>query len=370
MPDQVSIADDLFSLFERFISTGKAELTILPLWTLHTHAFVGVSSFTPYLAITSPEKGSGKTRTLEVLNAVVREPLMTASISPAALARTVDMSQPTLLLDEVDALLHGNKEMAEAIRGLLNSGFNVRGTYTRMIGVATAMEPRHFSTYCPKALAGIGSLPDTVADRSLTIRLKRVPRGQCESFRPYGMGKAAKALRQHLEGLRKRAAAWAQKNRQPLADSEPSCPEEFLDRQRDISEPLLAIADVLGGSWPARARAALAQIFANPAARDKSKKVELLADIKKVFDDLSDSDRISTADLINKLTAIEDFPLVGMEPRQSNYSIRPFQTPARIRHFSANHSLLHWGSSQRLSTGIVCRCVEQIFTYGSLLRLF
>ena len=109
----MSIADELLALFRRFISAGEAELTILPLWALHTHAFFGISSFTPYLAITSPEKGSGKTRLLEVLHGVVREPLITASISPAALARTVDESHPTLLLDELDALLRGDKGEAK-----------------------------------------------------------------------------------------------------------------------------------------------------------------------------------------------------------------------------------------------------------------
>src|SRR5438270_8028195 len=148
----IRIADDLLALFRRFVSAGEAELSILPLWVLHTHAFFGVTSFTPYLAITSPEKGSGKTRVLEVLHGVVRQPLMTASISPAALARTVDIEKPTMLLDELDALLRGDKELAEAIRGLLNSGFHIRGRFTRMSGVGTAMRPEHFSTFCPKAL--------------------------------------------------------------------------------------------------------------------------------------------------------------------------------------------------------------------------
>jgi hypothetical protein len=102
-----SIADDLLAVFRRFISAGEAELVILSLWTLHTH--VGASTFTPYLNICSAEKQSGKTRVLEVLYEVVRSPMMSASISPAALARSVDKEQPALLLDELDALLKGIK---------------------------------------------------------------------------------------------------------------------------------------------------------------------------------------------------------------------------------------------------------------------
>jgi hypothetical protein len=56
---------------------------------------------------------------------------------------------------------------------------------------------------------------------------------------------------------------------------------------------------------PIQARNALGKIFANPAARDKSKKIELLADIRKVFQGMDGDDRITTADLISKLT-VED----------------------------------------------------------------
>lgn len=301
-----TIADDLLALFKRFISTGEPELTILALWVLHTHAF-GVSYYTPYLAITSAEKQSGKTRVLEVLNSVARDPLFTASISPAALARTVAESKPTLLLDELDALLKGAEEMREAVRGILNSGFQADGAFTRMVGVGTTMKPERFSTFSPKAMAGIGTLPDTIADRSITIRLERSQRGTCEKFRPRGMGQKAKELQKELASLRSRAKEWAEQNSNKLSDSEPDCPSEFSDRQQDISEPLLAIADLLGGVWPALARTALLAIFSSAAAEDTSPRTQLLSDIKQVFD-AAQVDKLASGDLIEKLIEIETSP--------------------------------------------------------------
>lgn len=59
---------------------------------------------TAYLAITSAEKRSGKTRLLEVLELVVHAGLPTANTSDAALFRTISELGPTLLLDEVDAI--------------------------------------------------------------------------------------------------------------------------------------------------------------------------------------------------------------------------------------------------------------------------
>jgi hypothetical protein len=300
------VADDLSVLFRRFVSTGDAEVTVLALWTMHTHAF-GVSYYTEYLEITSPEKQSGKTRTLEVLNSVVREPQFTASISPAALARTVGQSQPTLLLDELDALLKGDKEMSEAVRGILNSGFQADGAFTRMVGVGAAMKPEQFSTFSPKAMAGIGTLPDTLADRSITIRLERSPRGTCEKFRPRGMGAKSKQLQKELTNLKNWAAEWATQNHQKLADAEPQCPTDFSDRQQDISEPLLAIADLIGGAWPTKARSALLTIFTSAAAEDQSPRTQLLSDIKDVFD-ATGVDKLTSEDLIAKLTEIETSP--------------------------------------------------------------
>ena len=36
-------------------------------------------------------------------------------------------------------------------------------------------EPRRFSTWRPKLIAGIGEIPDTIVDRSLVVRLERKP---------------------------------------------------------------------------------------------------------------------------------------------------------------------------------------------------
>src|SRR3990172_6723781 len=57
-----------------------------------------------YLAITSAEKGSGKTRLLEVMQTVVCRPWFTTMPSPAALYTKIEQSRPTVLLDEVDAV--------------------------------------------------------------------------------------------------------------------------------------------------------------------------------------------------------------------------------------------------------------------------
>ena len=40
------------------------------------------------------------------------------------------------------------------------------------------MRAQRFPVFCAKAIAGIGTLPDTIGDRSIVIRLKRRRRGE------------------------------------------------------------------------------------------------------------------------------------------------------------------------------------------------
>jgi hypothetical protein len=125
------------------------------------------------LAITSAEKESGKTRLLEVFETLVANPWFTGKVSAAVLTRKIDAQHPTLLLDESDAAFGGDKEYAEALRGVLNTGHRKGGKSSCCVGQGANTTFRDFSTFCPKAIAGIGKLPDTVAGRAISVRLKR-----------------------------------------------------------------------------------------------------------------------------------------------------------------------------------------------------
>ena len=139
---------------------------------------------TPYLAITSAEKQCGKTRLLEVLDLLVSNPWLTGKVSAACLIRKIDSQKPTLLLDESDAAFNGEKEYAEVLRGVLNTGHRRGGHASCCVGQGVNITFKDFHTFCPKAIAGIGKLPDTVADRSIPIRLKRRAPGEpVERFR-------------------------------------------------------------------------------------------------------------------------------------------------------------------------------------------
>ena len=325
-PDPVqgaALLEAFVSFLRRFVIVSEAQADAIALWILHGYC-IEAAFATPYLAITSAEKCSGKSRLLEVLAVLVARPLRSASTTEAALFRSLSVSPPpTLLMDEVDALFgpkaNGNHE---DLRALLNAGYR-RGTpVLRCVGERNT-QVKEFQVFGPKALAGIGALPDTVADRSLPIRLKRrAPNEPLERFRMRDAESEAKELRAQAEEF---AAAYLEE----LAAARPELPDELDDRAQDACEPLVAIADCAGGSWPVRARTAFVALRGQEQEADElSLGIRLLADIRQVFGS-EESPPLSTEALLEALAAIEEAPWgdfygARLTPRRLARLLRPY----------------------------------------------
>ncbi len=137
MNELAGLLDDLAAYVRRYVVLDDAQLTALTLWTFHTHVFDAADA-TPYLSVTSAEKESGKTRLLEVLELVAARPWLTGRVTAAVLARKVDKETPTLFLDESDAAFGGEKEYAETLRGMLNTGYRRGGRSSLCVGQGAA----------------------------------------------------------------------------------------------------------------------------------------------------------------------------------------------------------------------------------------
>ena len=167
--DGSTLLDDLSATFKRFLVLPDRAAEALALWVLHTHCFEAVY-YTPYLNINSPEKGCGKTTNLEILGHIVAKSVLSSNITAPAVFRTVDAYCPTLIIDEADTFL----SLKEELRGVLNSGNRKNTAYViRLVLVGDDYEPKLFSTWCPKAFALIGRLPDTLEDRSIVVTMHR-----------------------------------------------------------------------------------------------------------------------------------------------------------------------------------------------------
>lgn len=317
------ILADVRAFVCRFVVLDDQQADTVALWAAHSHC-ADTFSVTPYLAITSAEKRSGKTRLLEVLELLVREPLSTANISDAALFRVIDAKQPTLLVDEVDAVF-GKKSPREELRGMLNAGYR-QGATTHRMGGANNTTLQTFSVYCPKAFAGIGDcLPDTIADRAVPIRLKRrtrnvaISRFRLRDVQPEGVG------------LRDRLADWLEPNADWLAEQRPGLPAELDDRAQDVWEPLFTIADLAGGDWPERARTAALALSTGEERADDSITATLIRDVSDVFEANGDNP-LRTADLLEGLHEIEESPWGDWYGKPlSSHGLSRLLKPYRIR---------------------------------------
>ena len=310
----------------RYVAISDPQADAITLWIAHTHAVEGAEA-TPYIEVTSAEKRSGKTRLLEVLSQLAARSWFTGRVSAAVLVRKLAGDTATLLLDESDAVFRGDKEYAEALRAVLNSGHRRGGVASLCVKAGADFELKDFAVFGPKAIAGIGRLPETVADRAITISLKRrAPNEHVERFRRRDAEEQAKSLRNELE-------RWAVGAVVTLSNARPDIPLELDDRAADGWEPLLAIADLAGSDWPKRARRAALELSAGDMREDDSLGVRLLLDVRTVFEERN-VDKIAIKALVNALIAIEDAPwgdLKGrsLNPRGLGWRLKEFGIRAR-----------------------------------------
>jgi Protein of unknown function (DUF3631) len=290
--DGVELLSDMTAVLRRHVALPDGTAETVAVWVLHTYCY-DAFMISPRLAITSPEKGCGKTTLLDVLACLVARPLPTSNATVGAIFRVVETMKPTLLMDEAETFLPENDEL----RGILNTGHRKGGSVLRCVG--DDHEPRTFSTWAPAAIAAIGKLPDTIEDRSISCKMRRRKASErVESFRS--------DRTEHLRVLIRKAMRWVADNDGALRDADPDV-GELQNRVADNWRPLLAVADVAGGEWPKRMREIA--IAAVAARAEQSIKVQLLTDIRAAFE-TKRADKMFPETLIDYLTSLEDRPWV------------------------------------------------------------
>ena len=291
--DPAALLTDIAAAIRRFIVCGQEVAHAVALWVAMTW-FIDVVQVAPLAVITAPEKRCGKSQLLFLLGRLSARAITASSISPAALYRTIDAWQPTLLIDEADAFMKDNEEL----RGLINSGHTRDSAYViRTVG--ESFTPTKFTTWGAKALAGIGHVADTLMDRAVILELRRkLPHERVDRIR---------YAEPHLfEDLRAKLARFAEDYSDQVRQARPFLPPSLNDRAQDNWEPLLAIALVAGGGWLEIGTTAALKLSGSESAA-QTVGTELLADIKEVFE-VKAVDRISTVELIKALCGDDEKP--------------------------------------------------------------
>lgn len=297
-----AILDAVYAFLGRFVAyPDQASHDAHVLWIGHTHAMDCWDS-TARMAFLSPEPGSGKSRALEVTELLVPNPVEAINVTPAYLFRKVggNEGRPTLLYDEIDTVFGPRAKDNEEIRGLLNAGHRKHAFAGRCVVRGKQVFTEEIPAYCAVAMAGLGSLPDTILSRAIIVPMRR--RGPSETIEPF---------RRRLEvnagfALRDRLGRWAATTwPDGRLSSWPEMPSDIQDRDGDIWEALFSVADAAAGHWPARARAAAVTLVAAAKAKSPSLGVRLLADLRRLF---GDNDSLPTDTILSALHELDEAP--------------------------------------------------------------
>jgi hypothetical protein len=308
--DGAALLDQIFEFVGRFVVYPDRHSQVAhALWCAHCH-LVRCFETTPRLAFLSPEPSSGKTRALEITELLVPSPVLAVNVSPAYLVRRIGAEEGvTVLFDEIDTVFGPRtKENNEDIRALLNAGYRRGAIVGRCVMQGSIAIPEELPAFAPVALAGLGTLPDTVLSRSIIIRMQR--RAPDEHVTPYRRRAHAEEGQQLCSRLTSWAAAAA--NRITV----PDMPDEVIDRDADCWEALLAVADAAGGHWPDTARVtAVTFVTLFREEGDERLGTRLLADTRIV---LGDDEQAATTTILDKLHKLDESPWADIRGKPLN----------------------------------------------------
>jgi Protein of unknown function (DUF3631) len=327
--------DQVHAFLGRFIIYPSQHAHVAhTLWVAHTFVMDAWES-TPRIAFLSPEPASGKTRALEVSVLLVPRPVEAINVTPAYLFRKVgsDEGPPTILYDEIDTVFGPKAKDNEEIRALLNAGHRRGAVAGRCVVRGKIVETEEIPAYCAVALAGLGWLPETIMTRSIVVAMRR--RAPGERIQPF----RRRVWIREGDRLRNRLTAWAKSAVDHLTANWPELPDAITDRDADVWEPIIALADLAGGAWPERAREAAVEMVKAGKDREPSLGIRLLADLRTVF---GDREAMATSDILAELLRLDEAPWADLKGRPLNDR----GLARRLRHYEIKPKLFRLGTER------------------------
>ena len=329
--DPAQVIGEVEAFIRRHVILPPGLTLVQSLWAAGTHIFDVFDTF-PYLAITSPAPRCGKTRATELLELFCREPLRASNLSEAVLFRLIESRQPTLIVDEAEALRNRKSERSQALIGLFNAGHRKGALAYRCVG--QKYEVQGFVVFCPKVLVSIGGLPDTLRDRSIVIQMQRHGPGERVGRFLFQRAQAdAAPLREKLE-------ATVLSHQQAIAEVYGQLDLiELEDREAENWSPLLSVCAVLAPALLAELKAtALANAQGKAGVdADESLRIRLLADLRAILAEQQHAlfptkeGMVATATLLEGLRSLEESPWAEQDLNAHRLAklLRPFGVCSR-----------------------------------------
>jgi hypothetical protein len=316
--ETAALLTELMAQLRRYVVLNDDAAVAITLWVMFAWVHeIAVPS--PILVITSAEPDAGKTTTLGVIGRSTPRPYHAVEMTGANVHHIVDQRQPTLIVDEADQVFNRKPDLMHVV----NAGWATGTKIPRMI----RGEIREFDPFCPKVIGMKGlELPGTTASRAIVVKLwPKLPSEQIADFR-------------HVDdddfvALRRKLLRWAADNAAALRDANPVMPPGFGNRLAANWRLQLAIADLAGGAWLKRARAAAVKL--SHKRHRPSEGVKLLAALRPMF---ATRQEITSAEMVAQLVADPDGEWVEFRNRSP---ITQRQVAALLAEYEIFPNVLH-----------------------------
>jgi hypothetical protein len=242
IPRTADLIFTLSDLLTRHVFFKDERIPVLiAVWVLGTYLY-DVFSYYGYLWLNSPVKRCGKSLVLDILQHLCANATPRLNNASEAAIFRLTAQKHSMMLDELESMRGEDKEKYAAIMTLLNAGFQAGAKVPRVEKKDGEFQVVYFDCYCPKVIAGINRLADTIEDRCFKIPMvRKAPSEQVERFN----------LRHQvteLAEIRESLTLWAEARRDPIQEIYDGLGDGAAelkgldDRLQDVSEPLASIA--------------------------------------------------------------------------------------------------------------------------------
>ncbi|MHB8993715.1 MAG: CHC2 zinc finger domain-containing protein [Armatimonadota bacterium] len=236
--DPLALLRETRELLEEFLVFPDPRYhLLLAVWAMGTYVYQMFDAY-PYLALSGP-KGAGKTRTLELLEAICFNSGMAASVSDAVIFRKTTANRGTMLIDEAESLASKRKDDHSERLQIYNSGYRRSGRVERCVGDDHV--PTTFATYCPRVFANIAGLENVLGSRTIQLSTTRT-NIKIPKF-------TEREQRERMRDLRNGCYVFALGHHDQIAQVLDQLPAlgYLRDRDDELWAPLLAITEFLDG---------------------------------------------------------------------------------------------------------------------------
>jgi hypothetical protein len=164
-------------------------------WVFGTYLFPMFQAY-PYLWLTSPEPGCGKSLLGQILANLSFNGEFMASPTEANMFHLPEQNRGVQVWDEVEFADQLEKSRFQSVKAVLLNGYRNGGVVPRQVGSNWDKQVK-YHVFCPRVLIGLSQLPETARQRSIELRLrKRTSDETVELYRVHDHAEEERSLRE------------------------------------------------------------------------------------------------------------------------------------------------------------------------------